>query len=84
MTHNNLPHLHQLARNTNSFSGFNRRGISPGTVFGRDMSKLLSGKIRIEDRCLPLAAVAPVGLRSVCEQLYEKGACAAHLVGAWL
>lgn len=84
MTHNNLPRLHQLARNTYSFSGFNGRGISPGTVFGREMSKLLSGQSRIEDLCLPLSPVAPVGLRSVREQFYEQGACAAHLVGARL
>lgn len=82
MTDNNLPRLHHLARNTYSFSGFNGRGISPGTVFGKEMAQLISGSRGLESLSLPVTPITSLGLRPVRQQFYEQGATAAHLVGA--
>lgn len=82
MTHNNLPRMHQLARNTFSFSGYNGRGISPGTVFGREIARLITGKAKVQDMPLPVSHIAGVPLRSARAQFYEQGAVAAHFVGA--
>jgi len=82
MTANSLPRLHRLARNTWSCSGYNGRGIAPGTVFGRELARLVSGEVAVADMPLPLTDIAAVSLRSVRSQFYEQGATAAHLVGA--
>jgi len=84
MTANNLPRLHQLARNTWTCSGYNGRGIAPGTVFGRELARLLSGQITVTDMPLPLSTLAPARLRGARSQGYEHGASAAHWVGARL
>jgi len=82
MTANNLPRLHQLARNTWSCSGYNGRGIAPGTVFGRELARLASGQITVEEMPLPLVDISRARLRSARSQGYEQGATAAHLIGA--
>lgn len=82
MTENNLPRLHHLARNTYSFSGFNGRGICPGTVLGKEMAQLIAGHRHVEELSLPVTPITSVGLRPVRQQFYEQGATAAHLVGA--
>ncbi len=82
LTHNNLPRMHQLARNTYSFSGYNGRGISPGTVFGREIARLVAGQVGIEDMPLPLTDLAGTPLRSARSHFYEQGATAAHFVRA--
>jgi len=82
MTANNLPRLHQLARNTWACSGYNGRGIAPGTVFGRELARLASGQITVADMPLPLAAIERARLRGVRSQGYEHGATATHLIGA--
>lgn len=46
MTENSLPRFHRLGRNVVSFSGYNGRGIAPGTVFGQCLAQLLLGSIR--------------------------------------
>jgi hypothetical protein len=45
MTADNLPRFHRLAENVIGFSGYNGRGIAPGTVFGRTLAQLISGEI---------------------------------------
>lgn len=84
MTPNNLPRLHQLARNTYSFSGYNGRGIAPGTTFGREMARLVLGKADAADMPLPVTGVAPTTWRRTRSQYYEQGASLAHLVSARL
>ena len=82
MTSNALPRFHKLARNTVTFSGYNGRGIAPGTVFGRDLARLALGEIGEADLSLPVTEVAPAPLRSAREGFYEAGAAVAHLLGA--
>lgn len=82
MTPDALPRLHRLARNTWSFSGYNGRGISPGTVFGRELARLVLGEQGEDDMALPVSPWRPVPLRRVREAGYELGARAVHLTHA--
>ncbi|WP_341666678.1 NAD(P)/FAD-dependent oxidoreductase [Alcaligenes sp. SDU_A2] len=78
MTSDALPRLHQLARHTVSISGYNGRGIAPGTVLGRELARLILGQIDMADMPLPLTEPARAPLKSAREALYEYGAMAAH------
>ena len=51
MTADNLPRFHRLADNVVGFSGYNGRGIAPGTVFGRTLAELVSGRIAEAEGC---------------------------------
>lgn len=59
MTPNHLPRIHRLADGLYTPIGYNGRGITPGTVFGRALGELLAGG-REEDLPLPITAPAPV------------------------
>lgn len=82
MTDNNLPRFHRLARNVVSFSGYNGRGIAPGTVFGRCLAELVLGKINDEALPLPVSPVAVPAFRAIREAFYDGGAQLAHLAAA--
>lgn len=82
MTTNALPRLHRLARDTWSFSGYNGRGISPGTVFGRELADLVLGRQTEADMVLPVTPLQAVPLRGLREAAYELGARAVHLAQA--
>ena len=77
-----LPRFHQLERQVLSFSGYNGRGIAPGTVFGRELANLIVGRIAIEDLPLPLTPLKPACGKYVKEAAYEYGAQLTHLVDA--
>ncbi|RDL50925.1 Gamma-glutamylputrescine oxidoreductase [Ensifer sp. M14] len=78
MTTNNLPAMHTLAPNVFSVSGYNGRGIAPGTVFGKALASHVTG----ETSAIPLAEtpVTPDSLRGVKSAFYHAGAQAKHLV----
>jgi glycine/D-amino acid oxidase-like deaminating enzyme len=82
MTADALPRLHQLDRNVVSFSGYNGRGIAPGTVLGRELARLALGEAGPADLPLPVTPVQPAPLRTVREWGYEAGAQLVHAVGA--
>lgn len=82
MTSNALPRFHELDRNVMSFNGFNGRGIAPGTVFGRELAKLVLGEVRRDDLPLPVTQVARAPWRNTKALGYEAGAQAFHLVDA--
>ncbi len=82
MTRDALPRLHRLARNTWSFSGYNGRGIAPGTVFGRELARLVLGQQGEADMALPVTPVRAAPLRRAREAGYEIGARAMHLTHA--
>jgi glycine/D-amino acid oxidase-like deaminating enzyme len=84
MTADAIPRFHQLARNTLSISGYNGRGIAPGTSFGRDLARLAAGKILPTDIALPITAPHQVRLRTVRESFYEYGSEIVHSVSARL
>jgi glycine/D-amino acid oxidase-like deaminating enzyme len=80
MTVDAMPRFHQLAPNMVSISGYNGRGIAPGTSFGRDLAHLAAGKTTPADLALPAIAPQPIPLRAVREFVYEFGSQIAHLL----
>lgn len=82
MTSDNLPRFHRLAENVIGFSGYNGRGIAPGTVFGRTLAELVCGEITEADLPLPVSALEAQSFRSAREGYYELGAQIAHFAGA--
>ncbi|HEY8975723.1 MAG TPA: FAD-binding oxidoreductase [Burkholderiaceae bacterium] len=81
-TADSLPRWHALARNVVSFSGYNGRGIGTGTVFGRELARLVLGEITPSDLALPERPIVPTPLRAAREVFYEAGAQVAHAVDA--
>ncbi len=82
MTADALPRFHRLARNVVSISGYNGRGIAPGTVFGRCLAELALGAVGEADLPLPVSEPKTALLRHAAEAFYEVGAQAAHFVYA--
>ena len=82
MTADNLPRFHRLGRNVVSFSGYNGRGIAPGTVFGRCLAELVLGRIGDGDLPLPVTEPQAANLRTAKEIYYEAGAQIAHFADA--
>lgn len=82
MTENSLPRFHRLGRNVVSFSGYNGRGIAPGTVFGRCLARLLLGVIADDDLPLPVTDPLAAPRRQLREAYYEVGSQVAHMAGA--
>ena len=82
MTVDAVPRFHRLGRDVLGFSGYNGRGIAPGTAFGRCLARLCLGEIGEADLPLPVTDPAPVRFRAVKEAWYEVGAQVMHGVGA--
>lgn len=82
MTADATPRFHRFDRNVVGFSGYNGRGIGPGTVFGRCLARLITGEIREQDLPLPLTAPKEQSFRTLREAVYEGGAQLVHLAGA--
>lgn len=82
MTSDALPRLHVHDRGVFSISGYNGRGIGPGTVMGRDLARLALGEIAVDDLSLPATKLAPASLRFAKEAFYEVGAQVAHFTGS--
>lgn len=81
MTADSLPKFHRLERNVVGFSGYNGRGIAPGTVFGKWLADLVAGHVTEDDLPLPVSDPQEQSFRSVREAYYELGAQASHLAG---
>lgn len=79
MTSDSLPRFHRLARNVVSFSGYNGRGIGPGTAFGKVLAEHIGGTCPEAALPLPVTPVVPQHLRAAREAYYEVGAQIAHL-----
>lgn len=77
-----VPRFHRLGRQVISFSGYNGRGIAPGTVFGRELARLVLGQIRADELPLPVAMPEQPAFKPLREAVYEYGAIAAHAVAA--
>ncbi len=82
MTTNALPRFHKFAPGVIGFSGYNGRGISPGTVFGKTIASHILGQMTEEELPLPLTDPHAPAFRTLKEAWYEAGAQVAHLAGA--
>jgi glycine/D-amino acid oxidase-like deaminating enzyme len=81
MTDDALPRFHKFGCNVIGFSGYNGRGISPGTNFGKVLAHHILGEISEQDLPLPLTDVKEQGFRTAREAYYEAGAQIAHFTG---
>ncbi|RWC25360.1 MAG: FAD-binding oxidoreductase [Mesorhizobium sp.] len=84
MTTDALPRFHKFGRNVVSFSGYNGRGISPGTVFGRELALLILGEQSEAQLPLPSSDLVEIPFIRAREAWYEIGAQIAHLASARL
>ncbi|MDR9773775.1 FAD-binding oxidoreductase [Rhizobium hidalgonense] len=82
MTDNALPRFHKFAPNVIGFSGYNGRGIAPGTVFGRTLAEHILGRLPEADLPLPLTSPTEPSFRALKEIWYEAGAQVAHFADA--
>ncbi|KXF76157.1 FAD-dependent oxidoreductase [Paramesorhizobium deserti] len=81
MTSDALPKFHRLAPGVIGFSGYNGRGIAPGTVFGQVLARHISGELGEADLPLPVTDPQEQTFRRLREAYYETGAQLAHLAG---
>lgn len=79
MTDNALPRLHKFAPNAIGFCGYNGRGISPGTTFGKVLAHHILGWLSEADLPLPFTDPKLPSFRPLKEAYYEAGAQIAHL-----
>ncbi|WP_062013875.1 FAD-binding oxidoreductase [Aureimonas sp. AU4] len=79
MTADAVPRFHRFGPRILSFSGYNGRGIAPGTAFGRALADHILGRVAEGDMPLPLTPVRTRGLRAAREAYYEVGSQIAHL-----
>ncbi|MBR0557772.1 FAD-binding oxidoreductase [Ciceribacter sp. L1K23] len=84
MTPDAVPRFHRFGRNVVGFSGYNGRGIAPGTVFGKTLARLILGEIGEDDLPLPVSDVVEAKYRQLKGAYYEAGAQIAHFTGARL
>lgn len=82
MTADALPRYHAPARNIISISGFNGRGIAPGTSFGRDLARLIVGDIDAESLSLRLTRERDAPFHAAKGAFYEVSAGLAHFFGS--
>jgi glycine/D-amino acid oxidase-like deaminating enzyme len=82
LTKNNLPRFHKYADRMIGFSGYNGRGIAPGTTFGRTLAQYVTGEIRDSDLPLPVTPIEKATFRAAKQMFYEVSSQLAHIVSA--
>ncbi|MCH9672255.1 MAG: FAD-binding oxidoreductase [Gammaproteobacteria bacterium] len=79
MTPDHLPRIHRLAEGLYTPIGYNGRGITPGTMFGKAMAGLITGESE-EDLPLPVTEPKQVPNRTVMSRLYQTAFVANQLI----
>ncbi|WP_170574929.1 NAD(P)/FAD-dependent oxidoreductase [Ruegeria atlantica] len=70
MTPDHLPRIYELADNLYTPIGYNGRGITTGTIFGRAMSNLLTGSAR-DSLPLPITTLKTVPTAPIYSRFYD-------------
>ena len=70
MTPDHLPRIYELDENLYTPIGYNGRGITTGTIFGKAMSELLTGMDR-QDLPLPITKLKTVASAPVMSRIYQ-------------
>lgn len=81
MTPDHLPRIYELDKNLFTPIGYNGRGITTGTMFGRTMSELLTGMDRA-DLPLPITEVSAVLSAPIMSRFYQTGFTANQVLKA--
>lgn len=81
MTDDHLPRIHRLADKLYTPIGYNGRGITPGTMFGRAIAAFLSDGDQ-ENLPLPITDLKPVASAPIMSRLYETAFKANQLIGS--
>lgn len=81
MTSDAVPRFHRFAENVIGFSGYNGRGIAPGTAFGQVLAGYVMGRVGDGELPLPLTEPGARSFRVAKEAFYEAGAQIAHFTG---
>ena len=79
MTPDHLPRIHELDHNLYTSIGYNGRGITTGTVFGRAMADLLTGTNR-SDLPLPMTDMHTVTGAALYSRLYQTAFTANQVI----
>ena len=79
MTPDHLPRIYELAKNLYTPIGYNGRGITTGTVFGKAMAELLTGADKA-DLPLPITPLTTVPSAPFYKRLYQTAFTANQLV----
>lgn len=79
MTDDHLPRFHRLAPQAVAVAGYNGRGIAPGTVFGRELARLVLGAVTPDELALPASDPSPARFRHLREAAYEVGSQLVHI-----
>lgn len=82
MTEEHLPRFHTLAPQVIAVAGYNGRGIAPGTVFGRELARVVLGAVSPDQLALPGSEPTPARFRRIKEASYEVGSQLAHIASA--
>ena len=78
LTPDHLPRIHRLDEGLYTPIGYNGRGITPGTMFGKAMAELLSGG-QEADLPIPITDMKPARARALMSQLYQAAFTANQL-----
>ena len=70
MTPDHLPRIYELDKNLYTPIGYNGRGITTGTVFGKAMAELLTGADKA-DLPLPISSLTPVRSAPFFKRIYQ-------------
>lgn len=81
MTPDHLPRIYELDQNLFTPIGYNGRGITTGTIFGKTMADLLAGMDRA-DLPLPITDVKTVPTAPIVSLLYQTAFTANQLLKA--
>ncbi|MEM9604509.1 MAG: FAD-binding oxidoreductase [Pseudomonadota bacterium] len=79
MTTDHLPHIHELAPGLFTPIGYNGRGITTGTIFGKAMADVLTGTPR-DALPLPFSDLKRVPTAAVMSRFYQLGFTANQVV----
>jgi len=78
LTDDSLPRFHVYAPKVIGCSGYNGRGIAPGTAFGAVLADFICGKVLESELPLPITEPREAALRVLKQGIYRLGSKALH------
>lgn len=82
ITDTHMPTIHRLSPNGYALGGYNGRGIAAGTVFGKLMAELFTGRLAEADLPVPVTAPQSARFTATRGKAFRAGAAAFHFLDA--